>query len=195
MRYTALTTRIAILSTVAGLCAAVPLAAPSANPARAATGTPIYLDRSYSFAERAADLVARLTPAQRASQLVSSQSPAISTGTNPLLEPMPAGQLTLTLPVLAWLFKRVPERAGTILLSALVGHSAWHWMADRVATLRQYRFRWPALDTAFLAGVLRGLLLLVIAAAAARLMYGLARKLGGAPVPSREPAVGIEGSG
>jgi beta-glucosidase len=101
MRYTALTTRIAILSTVAGLCAAVPLAAPSANPARAATGTPIYLDRSYSFAERAADLVARLTPAQRASQLVSSQSPAISTGTNALLEPMPAGQLTLTLPVSA----------------------------------------------------------------------------------------------
>ncbi len=103
--------------------------------------------------------------------------------------------LTLTLPVLAWLFKRVPERAGTILLSALVGHSAWHWMADRVATLRQYRFRWPALDTAFLAGVLRGLLLLVIAAAAARLMYGLARRLGGAPVRSGEPAVGIEGSG
>ncbi len=101
MRYTALTTRIAILSTVAGLCAAVPLAAPSASPARAATGTPIYLDRSYSFAERAADLVARLTPAQRASQLVSSQSPAISTGTNPLLEPVPAGQLTLTLPVSA----------------------------------------------------------------------------------------------
>jgi hypothetical protein len=101
--------------------------------------------------------------------------------------------LTLTLPVLAWLFKRVPERAGTILLSALVGHSAWHWMADRVGTLRQYRFQWPALDTAFLAGVLRGLLLLVIAAAAARLMYGLARKL--APVQAREPAVEIEGSG
>src|SRR6266540_4657532 len=101
MRYTALTTRIAILSTVAGLCAAVPLAAPSANPARAATGTPIYLDRSYSFAERAADLVARLTPAQRASQLVSSQSPAISTGTNPLLSPVPAGQVTLVLPASA----------------------------------------------------------------------------------------------
>src|SRR6266536_3038573 len=98
MRYTALTTRIAILSTVAGLCAAVPLAAPSANPARAATGTPIYLDPSYSFNERAADLVARLTPAQRASQLVSSQAPAISTGANPLLQPVFAGQTTLALP-------------------------------------------------------------------------------------------------
>lgn len=46
---------------------------------------PIYLDTSYSFGERAADLVARLTPAQRASQLVSSQAPAITNATNPLL--------------------------------------------------------------------------------------------------------------
>jgi beta-glucosidase len=38
---------------------------------------PIYLDRSYSFAERAADLVARMTPQERASQLTSSQAPAI----------------------------------------------------------------------------------------------------------------------
>src|SRR5580765_1884092 len=47
--------------------------------------SPIYLDSSYSFGERAADLVARLTPAQRASQLVSSQAPAITNATNPLL--------------------------------------------------------------------------------------------------------------
>src|SRR4051812_4012430 len=40
---------------------------------------PIYLDTHYTFAERAADLVARLTPTQRASQLVSSQAPAIAT--------------------------------------------------------------------------------------------------------------------
>src|SRR5580765_3516115 len=47
--------------------------------------SPIYLDSSYSFGERAADLVARLTPAQRASQLVSSQAPAITNAANPLL--------------------------------------------------------------------------------------------------------------
>src|SRR5262245_33191794 len=40
-------------------------------------GTPIYQDRSYSFAERAADLVARMTLAQKASQMNSSFSPAI----------------------------------------------------------------------------------------------------------------------
>src|SRR4051812_33045811 len=62
--------------------AGVPLASGSnedvkvaaANPA---PGTPIYLDRGYSYAERAADLVSRMTPAEKASQLISSQAPAI----------------------------------------------------------------------------------------------------------------------
>ncbi|HEV8600202.1 MAG TPA: HupE/UreJ family protein [Gemmatimonadales bacterium] len=99
--------------------------------------------------------------------------------------------LALTLPVLAWLFKRVPERAGTILLSAIVGHSAWHWMADRAGTLRQYRFQWPALDAALLLAVLRGLLLLAIVIAAGWVMSGLVRRL--LPARQREPAVGVEG--
>jgi beta-glucosidase len=51
---------------------------------------PIYLDPSYTFAERAADLVARLTPTQRASQLVSSQASEISNLANPLLLPSQA---------------------------------------------------------------------------------------------------------
>jgi beta-glucosidase len=62
-----------------------PLVTASTSVAHAAPQTPIYLDPHYSFAERAADLVARLTPAQRASQLVSSQAPAISSAQNPLL--------------------------------------------------------------------------------------------------------------
>ena len=57
--------------------------------------TPIYLDPSYSFAERAADLVARLTPQERAAQLTSSMAPAISPTENPLLTPRYAGQTTL----------------------------------------------------------------------------------------------------
>ena len=56
---------------------------------------PIYLDKSYTFAERAADLVARLTPTQRASQLVSSQAPAIPTAANPLLTDRFGGQTAL----------------------------------------------------------------------------------------------------
>src|SRR6059058_3932769 len=45
--------------------------------ATAAAATPIYQDPSYSFAERAADLVSRMTLAEKASQMVSSQAPAI----------------------------------------------------------------------------------------------------------------------
>jgi HupE/UreJ protein len=100
--------------------------------------------------------------------------------------------LALTVPVLVWLFKRVlPERLGTILLSAVVGHSAWHWMSDRLGTLRQYRFQWPALDAAFVASALRGLLLLLIVLGAGWLMYGLVRRLGTAR-PS-DSAVRVEG--
>ena len=39
---------------------------------------PIYEDTSYSFAERAADLVARMTLSQKGSQMISSPAPAIS---------------------------------------------------------------------------------------------------------------------
>jgi len=40
--------------------------------------TPIYLDTSYSFEERAADLVSRMTLQEKASQMISSRAPAIS---------------------------------------------------------------------------------------------------------------------
>src|SRR3954454_8480126 len=43
----------------------------------AAASPPIYLDPSYSFQERAADLVSRLTLAEKASQANSSVAPAI----------------------------------------------------------------------------------------------------------------------
>src|SRR3954469_9130548 len=46
----------------------------AANPA---PGTPIYLYLNYSYAELAADLVSLMTTAEKASQLVSSQAPAI----------------------------------------------------------------------------------------------------------------------
>lgn len=48
--------------------------------------------------------------------------------------------LLLLIPLLELLFHYVvAERMGTIILSALVAHTAWHWMLDRAATLRQYR--------------------------------------------------------
>ena len=56
---------------------AVPFADSSAKPRRSADPTPIYLNQSYSPAERAADLVSRMTLAQKASQMNSSQAPAV----------------------------------------------------------------------------------------------------------------------
>ena len=68
---------------------------------RAQSGDQIYRDAHYTFAERAADLVARLTPTQRASQLVSSQAPAITTAADPLLKDTFGGQTALAAPTSA----------------------------------------------------------------------------------------------
>jgi hypothetical protein len=50
---------------------------------------------------------------------------------------------------------------GTIILSALVAHTAWHWMTDRWAVLRQFPIAMPVLDAEFLAMVLRWAMLAV----------------------------------
>src|SRR6185503_8667790 len=58
--------------------------------------------------------------------------------------------LAIVIPLLALLFRYVvAERVGTILLSALVAHTAWHWMTERASALREYDFEWPAFDLAF----------------------------------------------
>lgn len=76
------------------------------------------------------------------------------------------GQLMVILvavPVLNFLFKNViAERMGTILLSAILAHSGWHWMSDRAAQLSAYSFQWPAMNYAFFASLTRWLILLVI---------------------------------
>ena len=63
--------------------------------------------------------------------------------------------LLLLAPILAALFRFVlPERIGTIILSALAAHVAWHWMAERGAVLGQFSLVWsPAASPyAWLAG-------------------------------------------
>jgi HupE / UreJ protein len=71
--------------------------------------------------------------------------------------------LILLIPVLQLFFRyAVAERMGTIILSALVAHTGWHWMLDRGARLRQFRFEWPALDAALLAMLMRWLILFLI---------------------------------
>lgn len=92
-----------------------------------------------------------------------------------------AGQLlvvALVVPCLALLFRHlVDERVGTILLSALVGHEAWHWMTARGGDFLQHRIPAPTLDAAFFAEVLRWAMLGVIVAGAAWALYEAVRCL------------------
>jgi hypothetical protein len=86
--------------------------------------------------------------------------------------------LVVAIPVLNALFKYVvAERMGTILLSALVAHTAWHWMLDRFTTLREYRFAWPAFDISLLTATMRAMMLLLVLTGALWLMFGLYRQL------------------
>jgi hypothetical protein len=72
--------------------------------------------------------------------------------------------LAVMVPVLSLLFRYgVAERIGTILLSALVAHTAWHWATERGAVLTN--FRMPAMGLGDLAAAMR--LLMVIVAAGA----------------------------
>ncbi len=85
--------------------------------------------------------------------------------------------LVLLVPVLHLLFRSVvAERIGTILLSALVAHTGWHWMAERFDRLRRFPFQWPALDAALLASAVRWLMLAVIAGGLVWLVFGVLRQ-------------------
>lgn len=79
-----------------------------------------------------------------------------------------AGQLLVLLalvPLLQVLFRFVMnERIGTIVLSLLVGHVAWHWMADRWTALRQFPL--PLLDAMTLVTGVRVMLAATILIAA-----------------------------
>ena len=48
--------------------------------------------------------------------------------------------------------------------SAIVAHTAWHWMTDRWERLAQFRFEWPSITAAELASVLGWLTVLVFLA-------------------------------
>ncbi len=73
--------------------------------------------------------------------------------------------LALIVPVLALFRRVVPERAGGIVLSAIVAHTAWHWMAERWEVLRQAPG--PRLDAAALVTLARWAAALLLAAGAA----------------------------
>ena len=62
--------------------------------------------------------------------------------------------LAAVVPALNVMFRFiVAERMGTIILSAIVAHTAWHWLTERGGRLLQ--FPWPALDATLLLTVVR----------------------------------------
>ncbi len=70
--------------------------------------------------------------------------------------------LLLLVPALVVLFRfAVKERIGTIILSALVAHTGWHWMTDRWGVLRQYEIL-PAFNLALLVSAIVWLVLTLI---------------------------------
>jgi hypothetical protein len=72
--------------------------------------------------------------------------------------------LLVTIPLLGFLFRYVvAERMGTILLSALVAHTAWHWAIDRGTVFMGYPA--PSFSLADLASGVRLLMVIIIAAA------------------------------
>ena len=73
--------------------------------------------------------------------------------------------LLILIPAIDALFRFVvAERMGTIILSALVAHTGWHWMTERWDRLSQFRFQWPEFNAAFWASILFWLMVLVILA-------------------------------
>ena len=71
--------------------------------------------------------------------------------------------LVLLIPLLHLFFRfAVAERTGTIILSALVAHTGWHWMIDRGERLRQFPFAWPLLTDAMLASAMHWLMVVLI---------------------------------
>lgn len=82
--------------------------------------------------------------------------------------------LALLIPALELLFRYVvAERMGTIILSAIVAHTAWHWMLERYQIFSVYHIPWPSFEAAPLAKTLRLLMLIVIAAGVVWLVFGL----------------------
>jgi hypothetical protein len=90
------------------------------------------------------------------------------------------GQLlivVLAVPVLNWLFQNaISERMGTIILSAILAHSGWHWLSSRATDLTAYSFQWPALDYALLAALMRWAILLLIIGSAVWILFVVYRR-------------------
>ncbi len=102
--------------------------------------------------------------------------------------------LLVAVPALVLLLRHVvAERSGVIIMSALIAHTSWHWMADRWGTLQAYTISLPPLDIVFLLTLVRWAMAILILTGLAWLMKGIFGKLeeiaGGAGSTGSSPQV------
>jgi len=90
--------------------------------------------------------------------------------------------LALFVPALNLLFRYVvPYRVGSIILSALVAHQAWHWMEDRWDALSQ--FPMPSITPENIISTIPWLIALLAMSAALWLVSLIAKRWGGETTP------------
>jgi len=83
--------------------------------------------------------------------------------------------LLVLIPALGFVFSKVvQERLGVIILSAVVAHTAWHWMTERWTNLA--RFPLPALDAAGAATLMRWMMAGIVTALFLWWMSGVVRR-------------------
>ena len=87
------------------------------------------------------------------------------------------GVLLVMIPVLDRLLARIPERAGIVVLSALVAHEAWHWMTARFADVRAVPFTMPAFDAALAVTLIRVAMAVLVLTGVAWALSGWMRRL------------------
>ena len=93
--------------------------------------------------------------------------------------------LAIAVPALNLLFTQVvPERAGIIVSSLLIGHVGWHWMTERLAVAQLQG--WPAVDLQLLLVIVRWLLAMTVIGGATWFVAGLLKRKPAAPdVPEK----------
>ena len=79
--------------------------------------------------------------------------------------------LAVAVPTLRLLSRRLPGRALGIVLSALIAHTAWHWLTERWSTFAAYDLALPELDSGLLLAASRWLMLMLVAALVVWLLH------------------------
>jgi hypothetical protein len=86
--------------------------------------------------------------------------------------------LMIAVPALALVFRRaVPERAGGIVLSALIAHSAWHWMTERGRELALHDIPAPSIGAVPAVSAIRAVMIALTVALCAWGATALAARL------------------